>query len=67
MTMRVVQFYFGVDIKADVDAAIGKLGAVKAGSLTARTEVVAKDLADKYPNADRLHVADMMSARTATC
>ncbi|HUN73878.1 MAG TPA: hypothetical protein VMU40_05130 [Steroidobacteraceae bacterium] len=50
------------DVKADVEAAIGKLGPLRTGELTAKTEVVTKDLVSKYPNADRVHIVEMMAA-----
>ena len=50
------------DVRSDVKAGIGTLGKLKAGQLGVETDVVAKNLFDKYPNADRLVVVQMMAA-----
>ncbi len=50
------------DVRSDVEVGIGSLGKLKAGQLGAKADVVAKNLFDKYPNTDRLLIAQMMSA-----
>ena len=50
------------DVRSDVDVEIGALGKLKAGTVGAKTDVVAKNLFDKYPNTDRVLIAQMMSA-----
>ncbi len=50
------------DVRSDVDVSVGSLGKMKAGQLGVKTDVVAKNLFDKYPNTDRVLIAQMMSA-----
>jgi hypothetical protein len=50
------------DVRSDVDVGIGSLGKLKAGQLGVQTDVVAKNLFDKYPNTDRVIVVQMMAA-----
>src|SRR5438270_3821251 len=50
------------DVKSDINATVGSLGKLKAGDLAIRTEVVSKNLFDKYPNLDRLLALQTMSA-----
>ena len=50
------------DVLVDVNANVGSLGKVKAGQIGIKTEVVARNLFDKYPNVDRLVIAQMMAA-----
>jgi hypothetical protein len=50
------------DVKVDVKAAVGPLRIVKAGEIGVKTDVVAKNLFDKYPNTDRIVIAQMMAA-----
>src|ERR1700724_3543877 len=50
------------DVRSDVHADVGALGKLKTGQVGIETEVVAKNLFDKYPNADRLLVVGMMAA-----
>lgn len=42
------------DVKMDINAAAGSLGKIKAGELDIKTEIFAKNLFSKYPNADKL-------------
>jgi hypothetical protein len=50
------------DVLVDVNAGVGSLGKVQAGQLGIKTGVVAKNLFDKYPNTDRILIAQMMAA-----
>jgi len=50
------------DVRSDINAGVGSLGKLKAGEVGVRTDVVAKNLFDKYPNADRVMVVQMMAA-----
>ncbi|WON75238.1 hypothetical protein [Nitrosospira sp. Is2] len=50
------------DVASDVKASVGTLGRLKAGEVTSKTEVVAKNLFERYPNADRLLVLQMMGS-----
>jgi hypothetical protein len=50
------------DVRSDVDVGIGSLGKLKAGQVGVQTDVVAKNLFDKYPNIDRIVVVQMMAA-----
>jgi hypothetical protein len=50
------------DVRSDVEVGVGTLGKLKAGQLGVKTDVIAKNLFDKYPNIDRLVVVQMMSA-----
>ena len=50
------------DVKSDIDARVGSLGPVKAAQIKMRTEVVSKNLFEKYPNIDRLVAIQLMSA-----
>ena len=38
-----------VDIKSDISASVGKLGPLRAGELSGKTEIVAQNLFSKYP------------------
>src|SRR5262249_50997164 len=50
------------DVRTEVSAGVGSLGKLKAGEVGVRTDVVAKNLFEKYPNADRIMVVQMMAA-----
>jgi hypothetical protein len=50
------------DVRSDIQAQVGGLGKLKAGQLGIQTDVVAKNLFDKYPNTDRIIVVQMMAA-----
>jgi len=50
------------DVRSDVELGIGSLGKLKAGQLGVQTDVVAKNLFDKYPNTDRVIVVQMMAS-----
>ena len=50
------------DVKTDINASIGSLGKIKAGEVGIKTEVVAKNLFEKYPNVDRLLTIQTMSS-----
>ena len=50
------------DVKSDIDARVGSLGRVKAAQIEMKTEVVSKNLFEKYPNIDRLVAIQLMSA-----
>lgn len=50
------------DVQSDVQLGIGSLGKLQAGQLGVKTDVIAKNLFDKYPNADRVIVVQMMAA-----
>jgi hypothetical protein len=50
------------DVRSDVELGIGSLGKLKAGQLGVQTDVVAKNLFDKYPNTDRVIVVQTMAA-----
>lgn len=50
------------DVTSDIAAGIGALGKVKAGELSVRTQVTAKNLFDKYPNLDRIVALQVMSS-----
>src|SRR5262249_1259921 len=50
------------DVRSDVQVGIGSLGKLKAGELGIKTDVVAKNIFDKYPNTDRIVVVQMMVA-----
>jgi hypothetical protein len=50
------------DVRSDVSAGVGSLGKLKAGEVGVKTDVVAKNLFEKYPNTDRIIVVQMMAA-----
>jgi hypothetical protein len=50
------------DVRSDVKASVGSLGKLKAGEVGIETDVVAKNLFEKYPNTDRIMIAEMMAA-----
>lgn len=50
------------DVKSEIDASVGKIAGLKAGELSVKTEVTAKNLYDKYPNIEQLTMAQAMSA-----
>jgi hypothetical protein len=50
------------DVRSEVEADVGSLGKLKAGHVGVKTDVVAKNLFDKYPNTDRIIVVQMMAA-----
>jgi hypothetical protein len=54
------------DVRSDINATVGSLGKLKAGDLAIRTDVVSKNLFDKYPNLDRLLALQTMSATYCT-
>jgi hypothetical protein len=50
------------DVRTDVNGSVGTLGKLKAGQVGAKVDVEAKNLFEKYPNTDRILIAQMMSA-----
>ncbi|MGO9119303.1 MAG: DUF1566 domain-containing protein [Desulfomonilaceae bacterium] len=50
------------DVRLEAQADVGSLGKLKAGQVGVKTDVVAKNLFDKYPHADRIVVVGMMAA-----
>ena len=50
------------DVRVDIEGSVGRLGKLKAGEVASKTEVVAKNLFEKYPNIDRVLTAQMMAA-----
>lgn len=50
------------DIKSDITASVGSLGPIKAGDVAVKTETQAKNLFEKYPNIDKLLIAQTMAA-----
>jgi hypothetical protein len=50
------------DVRSDINATVGSLGKLKAGDLAIKTDVVSRNLFDKYPNLDRLLALQTMSA-----
>ena len=50
------------DVRSEVQVGVGSLGKLKAGEVGVKTDVVAKNLFDKYPNTDRIAVVQMMAA-----
>lgn len=50
------------DVKSDIKLNIGRLGPVSAGQLSSETVVVAKNLYDKYPDVNKLLLAQTMIA-----
>jgi len=50
------------DIKSEVTASIGSLAKIKAGEVTAKTEVTANALLARFPNVDRLLAVQTMAA-----
>lgn len=50
------------DIKSDITASVGTLGLIKAGDVAVKTETQAKNLFEKYPNLDKLLIAQTMAA-----
>lgn len=50
------------DVRSDISGSVAALGKVKAGDISVKTEVVAKNLFDKYPNVDRLVALQTMAA-----
>jgi len=50
------------DVKADISASVGRLGALKAAEVGAKTETVARNLFDKYPSVDKLLGLQTMAA-----
>ncbi len=54
------------DVKSDIAATIGSLGKVRAGDVSIKTEVVTKNLFDKYPNVDKLLALQIMSSTYCT-
>ena len=50
------------DVRSDIQASVGSLGTVKAGEVAVKTEIVAKNLFDKYPNVDKVVTIQMMAA-----
>ena len=51
-----------VESKHEVDAALGRLGPIKAAELRVKREVVVKDLMGKLPAADRVYLEQMLYA-----
>lgn len=52
----------GHNIKSDIEAKVGSLGKISAAEIAVKTEVTAKSLFDKFPNADRLAALQTMSS-----
>jgi hypothetical protein len=50
------------DVRSDIQSRVGSLGKLKAGEVEIKTEVVAKNLFEKYPNIERVLTAQMMAA-----
>ncbi len=50
------------DVRSDIQGSVGSLGKLKAGEIASKTEVVAKNLFEKYPNIERVLTAQMMAA-----
>ena len=50
------------NINSDVHAKVGSWGKMNAGEVSAKTEVEAKNLFDKYPNVDKLFTMQTLSA-----
>lgn len=50
------------DIHSDVKAALGSLGKVKIGDISVKTDVVAKNIFEKFPNVDQMIKIQMMSS-----
>lgn len=50
------------DFKTDISMSVGSFGRLKAGEVAVKAETVAKNLFDKYPNADRVLTIQMMFA-----
>jgi hypothetical protein len=50
------------DVRFDIQGSVGSLGRLKAGEIASKTEVVAKNLFEKYPNIDRVLTVQMMAA-----
>jgi chitinase len=49
-------------VKADISVSVGKLGTLKAAEVGAKTETVARNLFEKYPNVDKLLALQTMAA-----
>jgi hypothetical protein len=50
------------DVRSDITASVASLGRVKAGEVSTKTEVTAKNLFEKYPNVDKLLALQTMAA-----
>ncbi|AFT90263.1 hypothetical protein [Paraburkholderia phenoliruptrix] len=50
------------DVRNDIQVAAGSIGKVKAGEVTVKTDVVAKNLFEKFPNVDKTLSIQIMSA-----
>jgi hypothetical protein len=50
------------DVVSDIKATVGSLGKLKAGEINTRTEIVTKNIVEKYAHGDQLFVIQMMSA-----
>lgn len=50
------------DVHSDIQTTIGSWGKIKGADLKVQTDVVAKNIYEKYPNLDRIAVAQMMTA-----
>lgn len=50
------------DVRSHVEISVGTLGKARAGEIAVSTEVTAKALFAKFPNADRLLLVQMMAA-----
>lgn len=50
------------DVKAEINAGVGSLGKAKAGEISVKTEVVAKNIFERFPNVDKLVTLQMMSS-----
>ncbi len=54
------------DIKSDINASAASLWKVKAGEVSTKTEITAKNLFEKYPNIDKLITLQTMAATYCT-
>jgi hypothetical protein len=50
------------DVRSEIDAAAGSIGKVKAGEVTVKTDVVAKNLFEKFPNVDKALSIQIMAS-----
>lgn len=50
------------DVRSSIEVAVGSVAKVKAGDVSIQTDVSAKNLFEKFPNADKIVVMQMMSA-----
>ena len=50
------------NVKSEIEASIGKIAGLRAGELSIKTEVTAKNLYEKYPKIEQLTIAQAMYA-----